>query len=235
MLLLDLDQVNKNNFYFRAKLVRPEMERGQVSEASHHGHLFNFPLSPYRVLLKIKWFSFSWLQAWWFWLSLFCLHTVTCDLTNKEESIYHLGVTSQIQMSPQKHILLGNDKWMSNFVFQKLYPNIYQYIWCILAGSFACHKKMRTVQRRRNVDYCFQVLINMPHVVFTMQCRTASGWHTEVKIGLPQKVFWLVLWLMVAWMVFEEERRVWGSRVFQQIENIYILSYRLLILDSDGR
>ena len=37
----------------------------------------------------------------------------TCDLTNKEESTYHLcvtSVTSQIQMSPQKHILLGNDK-----------------------------------------------------------------------------------------------------------------------------
>ena len=83
MLLLDRDQANRNNFYFKAKLVRPETERGQVSEASHHTHthLFNFPLSPYRVLLKIKWFSFSWLQAWWFWLSLFCLHTVTCDLT----------------------------------------------------------------------------------------------------------------------------------------------------------
>ena len=56
MLLLDLDQANRNNFYFKAKLVRPETERGQVSEASHHTHthLFNFPLSPYRVLLKIK-------------------------------------------------------------------------------------------------------------------------------------------------------------------------------------
>ena len=35
----------------------------------------------------------------------------TCDL--KEESTYHLcvtSVTSQIQMSPQKHILLGNYK-----------------------------------------------------------------------------------------------------------------------------
>ena len=98
MLLLDLDQANRNNFYFKAKLVRPETERGQVSEASHHTHthLFNFPLSPYRVLLKIKWFSFSWLQAWWFWLSLFCLHTVICDLTtNKEESTHHLGVTSR--------------------------------------------------------------------------------------------------------------------------------------------
>ena len=31
MLLLDLDQANRNNFYFRAKLVRPETERGQVS------------------------------------------------------------------------------------------------------------------------------------------------------------------------------------------------------------
>ena len=44
-------------------------------------------------------------------------------------------------MSPQKHILLGNDKWMSNFEFNKLYPNIHQYIWCILAGSYAGHKK----------------------------------------------------------------------------------------------
>ena len=43
-------------------------------------------------------------------LSLFCLHTVTCDLINKEESTYHyLCVTSQTNTNV-KHILLGNYK-----------------------------------------------------------------------------------------------------------------------------
>ena len=54
MLLLDLDQANRENFYFRAKLVRPVTERGQVSEVSHQGHLFNFPLSPYPILCFIE-------------------------------------------------------------------------------------------------------------------------------------------------------------------------------------
>ena len=34
--------------------VRPVTERGQVSEVSHQGHLFNFPLSPYPILCFIE-------------------------------------------------------------------------------------------------------------------------------------------------------------------------------------
>ena len=45
-------------------------------------------------------------------LSLFCLHTVTCDLTNKEESTHQLFVcyVANTNVSSTKTHLLGNDK-----------------------------------------------------------------------------------------------------------------------------
>ena len=80
------------------------------------------------------------------------------DLTNKEEYTYHLCVTSQIQMSPQKHIL-----WMSNRAtlysinFTQTFTNIFDVSWL---DPMMAIKRWELFCQGGMLDYCLLHVCN---------------------------------------------------------------------------